>query len=70
VPRWLVNRLQNLHQHSGPIARYFEHLARQDAPAARRFLIAIDHLQWEDNLLETLAHPQWGCWGSNLRPTD
>jgi len=48
VPRWLVNRLQNVDLNSGPIARYFEHLAEQNTPGTRKILVAADKVA--DNL--------------------
>ena len=43
---------------SGPIARYFEHLADQNTPAARKILVAADkvadRLGLDDSLLDSL----------------
>jgi hypothetical protein len=59
VPRWLLNRSQSASVNSGLIARYFDHLARQESPAARKVSTAIDrvvdHLDLEDDLLDMLA---------------
>jgi hypothetical protein len=58
VAKWLVNRLQKLDLNSGPIARYFEHLAHQNTPAARKILLAADkvadRLGLDDSLLDIL----------------
>ncbi len=58
VPRWLVNRLQNVDLNSGPIARFFEHLADQNTPGTRKILVAADkvadELGLEHDLLESL----------------
>jgi hypothetical protein len=48
IPRWLVNRLQNADLNSGPIARFFEHLAEQNTPGTRKILVAADKVA--DNL--------------------
>jgi hypothetical protein len=59
VPRWLVNRLQKLDLNSGPIARYFEHLAQHNTPAAQKILLAADkvadRLGLDDSLLGMLV---------------
>jgi hypothetical protein len=48
IPRWLVNRLHNVDLNSGPIARFFEHLAEQNTPGTRKILVAADNVA--DNL--------------------
>jgi hypothetical protein len=51
--------LRNLDLNSGPIARYFEHLAERNTPGTRKILAADDKvaekLELEESLLDILA---------------
>jgi hypothetical protein len=59
VPAWIANRLGALDLNQGPLARFFEHLAAEDTPQARKILVTADELAgslglddaWLDSLL-------------------
>ena len=64
LPTWIANRLihldlNHLDLNHGPIAKYFEHLAREHAPKAKSILVEADQiaeeLGLEDELLEELV---------------
>jgi hypothetical protein len=58
IPTWIVNRLAHVDLNHGPVARYFEHLAEENALKSRAILIKADQLAdalgLDDELLDGL----------------
>src|SRR5262249_27805982 len=58
LPSWLTSRLSSLDLNSGPIARFFTHLAQINTPTSRAILVAADQiadaLGLDDSLLDSL----------------
>jgi hypothetical protein len=58
IPPWMVNRLALLDLNHGPLARYFENLAQENTPKAKRILVEADQLAdtlgEDDTLLDGL----------------
>jgi hypothetical protein len=59
IPPWIVNRLTHLNLNSGPIAKYFEHLANENTTRSRAILVKADQfadaMDLEDELIDGLV---------------